>query len=70
MLSQNNEYLKEAYETVYHLTQEEKVHLQCQAREDYYRRMKGIQEKIEAQEELLAQKDAEIAALKKLLAEK
>ena len=32
--------------------------------------MKGIQEKIEAQEELLAQKDAEIAALKKLLAEK
>ena len=70
MLSQNNEYLKEAYETVYHLTQEEKVRLQCQAREDYYRRMKGIQEKIEAQEELLAQKDAEIAALKKLLAEK
>ena len=70
MLSQNNEYLKEAYETVYHLTQEEKIRLQCQAREDYYRRMKGIQEKIEAQEELLAQKDAEIAALKKLLAEK
>ena len=77
MLSQNNEYLKEASETVYHLTQEEKVRLQCQAREDYYRRMKGIQEKfeaqkeqIEAQEELLAQKDAEIAALKKLLAEK
>ena len=70
MLSQNNEYLKEASETVYHLTQEEKVRLQCQAREDYYRRMKGIQEKIEAQEELLAQKDAEIAALKKLLEEK
>ena len=41
MLSQNNEYLKEASETVYHLTQEEKVRLQCQAREDYYRRMKG-----------------------------
>ena len=70
MFSQNNESLKEASETVYHLTQEEKVRLQCQAREDYYRRMKGIQEKIEAQEELLAQKDAEIAALKKLLAEK
>ena len=70
MLSQNNEYLKEASETVYHLTQEEKVRLPCQAREDYYRRMKGIQEKFEAQEELLAQKDAEIAALKKLLAEK
>ena len=36
MLSQNNEYLKEASETVYHLTQEEKVRVQCQAREDYY----------------------------------
>ena len=36
MLSQNNEYLKEASETVYHLTQEEKVRLQCQTREDYY----------------------------------
>ncbi len=47
MFSQNNESLKEASETVYHLTQEEKVRLQCQAREDYYRRTKGIQERFE-----------------------
>ena len=53
MLSQNNEYLKEASETVYHLTQEEKVRLQCQAREDYYRRMKGIQEKFERKRQIL-----------------
>ena len=50
MLSQNNEYLKEASEAVYHLTQEEKVRLQCQAREDYYRRTKGIQERFEQPE--------------------
>ena len=65
MLSQNNEYLKEASETVYHLTQEEKVRLQCQAREDYYRRMKGIQEKFEHYKAEKIQSDAEIAALEK-----
>ena len=64
MLSQNNEYLKEAYETVYHLTQEEKVHLQCRAREDYYRRMKVLQEKFEHYKAEKIQSDDEIAGLK------
>ena len=68
MLSQNNEYLKEASETVYHLTQEEKVRLQCQAREDYYRRMKGIQEKFEQYKAEKIQSDAEIADLKQQIA--
>ena len=68
MLSQNNEYLKEASETVYHLTQEEKVRLQCQAREDYYRRMKGIQEKFEHYTTEKTQSDAEIADLKQQIA--
>ena len=78
MLSQNNDYLKEASETVYHLRQEEKVRLQCQAREDYYRRMKGIQEKFEQLKQYKAeikqyeaqkvQSDAEIAELKQQIA--
>ena len=78
MLSQNNEYLKEASETVYHLTQEKKVRLQCQAREDYYRRMKSIQEKFEQlkqykaeikqYEAQKAQSDAEIADPKQQIA--
>ena len=63
MLSQNNEYLKEASETVYHLTQEEKIRLQCQTRENYYRRMKGIQEKFEHKAEKI-QSDDEISGLK------
>lgn len=38
MLAQKDEYIREASETIYHLTQEEKIRLQCEAREDYYRR--------------------------------
>lgn len=58
MLAQKNEYLQEASATVYKLTQEEEIRLQCEAREDYYRRMHGIQRKFE-------QQSAEFKALKK-----
>ena len=68
MLSQNNDFLKEASETVYHLRQEEKVRLQCQAREDYYRRMKGIQEKFEHYKAEKIQSDDEISGLKQQIA--
>ena len=68
ILFQNNDYLKEASKTVYHLTQEEKVHLQCQAREDYYLRMKGLQEKFEHYKAEKMQSDAEIADLKQQIA--
>ena len=68
MLSQNNEYLKEASETVYHLTPEEKVRLQCQTKEDYYRRMKSNQEKFEHYMAEKIQSDAEIAGLKQQIA--
>ena len=60
MLSQNNEYLKESYETVYHLTQEEKVRLQCQTREDYYQRVNEIQEKFKHYKAKKILSDAEI----------
>ena len=43
MLAQNNHYFKEASETVYELTQEERIRQQCLAREDYNRTMKGIE---------------------------
>lgn len=38
MLAQKDEYIKDASDTIYHLTREEKILLQCEAREDYYRR--------------------------------
>ena len=37
MLAQNNEFIEEASETIYQLTQEEEIRLQCEAREEYYR---------------------------------
>ena len=68
ILFQNNDYLKEASKTVYHLTQEEKVCLQCQTREDYYRRMKGIQEKFEHYKAEKIQSNDEIMGLKQQIA--
>ena len=62
MLAQNNHYFKEASETVYQLTQEEKIRQQCLAREDYNRTMKGI-------ENNLATQRHEISTLKKDLSD-
>ena len=62
MLAQNNNYFKEASETVYQLTQEEQIRQQCLAREDYNRTMKGIENNLSAQK-------YEISTLKKDLAD-
>ena len=62
MLAQNNNYFKEASETVYELTQEEQIRQQCLAREDYNRTMKGIENNFAAQKH-------EISTLKKNLAD-
>lgn len=48
MLAQNDEYIKEASDTIYQLTQEEKIRLQCEAREDYYRRQRTQMRRYEA----------------------
>ena len=62
MLAQNNHYFKEASETVYELTQEERIRQQCLAREDYNRTMKVIENNLAAQKH-------EISTLKKDLAD-
>ncbi|WP_022760719.1 Rpn family recombination-promoting nuclease/putative transposase [Butyrivibrio sp. AD3002] len=61
MLASEKDILKEASETVYTLTQEEKIRLQCQAREDYYRTQNDVRIYYTRQ---LEEKDAEIEALK------
>ena len=43
MLAEKNESIAEAIETVYKLSEEEKIRLQCEAREDYYRRQRDAQ---------------------------
>ncbi len=49
MLAKQDEFIKEASATIYQLSREEQVRLQCEAREDYYRRQRTIQHTIERQ---------------------
>ena len=70
MLAKNNEYLKEASETVYELSQEEQIRMQCEAREDYNRRMLGIGRMLARQTRELKEKDAIIAEKDLTIAEK
>ncbi len=68
MFVENNEYLKEATETVYEISQEEQIRMQCEAREDYNRRMLGIgrllakqTRELKEQAEIIAEKDSALA---------
>ncbi|WP_026497907.1 hypothetical protein [Butyrivibrio sp. WCD2001] len=61
MLASEKDILKEASETVYSLSQEEKIRLQCLAREDYYRTQNDVRIFYQKQ---LDEKDAEIEALR------
>lgn len=63
MLASNNEYIQEASNTVYQLSQEESIYWQCLAREDYYRR----QARHAATEEELAAAEEDLAATQEQL---
>jgi len=52
MLTTNNTFLEEAAETAYILSAEEKIRMQCEAREDYYREQRYIQKQLEKLKEL------------------
>lgn len=76
MLAQNDEKIKEASTTIYQLSQEEKIRLQCEAREEYYRIQRTNQRryeascaKIEEQASVIAAKDAAIAQKDAIIAE-
>ena len=43
MLAQDNEYIMEASDTILKLTEDEKVRMQCEVREDFYRRQRTQQ---------------------------
>ncbi len=71
-LAQNNKYISEASETIYQLTQEQQIRLQCEAREDYFRRQRSQDdrianviadnEKLTAQNEKLTAENKELKA--------
>ena len=70
MFVENNEYLKEATETVYEISQEEQIRMQCEAREDYNRRMLGIGRLLAKQTRELKEQAAIIAEKNSALMEK
>ena len=60
MLAKSDKYLQDAVDSVYVLTQDEKIRQQCEAREDYRRRTAGrermLKEALEEKEKLAAEK--------------
>ena len=57
MLAQKNEYIGEATNTIYQLTQDEKIRMQCEAREDYYRTQRGWQDMLDEKAAMLNEMD-------------
>lgn len=49
MIAKQDDYINEACSTVYQLSQEETIRLQCEAREDFYRRQRSVQNMMDAQ---------------------
>ena len=70
MLAQDNDYIREASETVYHLTQEEKIRQRCQAREDYYHSTNGLYRNYAKAQKELAEKDQQLSEKDQQLSEK
>ncbi len=61
MIAENNTDFQEAITTTYQLSQEEKIRMQCEAREDYYRRTRGrerlLRETILENKKLISEKE-------------
>ena len=53
MLAQKNQCIGEAAETIYQLSQEEKIRFQCEAREDYYRTQLGWQNMLKERDSVI-----------------
>ena len=64
MLAQDNEYIRQASETIYQLSQEEAIRQQCEAREDYYRRQKGINAELAAKDNTIEELQVTVAEQK------
>ena len=74
MLAKEDQTLKSAIVTIVQLTEDEKIRLQCEAREDYYRRTEGREELLreteEERDQLKTQLDQTAARLDQATAER
>jgi len=60
MVAAKNRTIDDAATTIYQLTADERIRQQCEAREDYLRRQRGIQKMLEEQRQQLAEKDQQL----------
>lgn len=63
MLAKQDEFINEASATIYQLSQEEQIRLQCEAREDYYRRQRTIQYNLDRQKDTIESQNITIKQL-------
>lgn len=63
MLTKKNEYIDEAASTIYQLTQDEKIRMQCEAREDYYRTQRGWQRMLKEKDTIIQEQKLEYEEL-------
>lgn len=69
MLAQDNEAIREASSTVYQLTQEERIRMECEAREDYYRTQNDMQLVLRRSAEKVEALEKEVDRLRKWIAD-
>ena len=69
MVAAKNRMIDDVATTIYQLTEDERIRQQCEAREDYMRRQRGIQQLLEEQRQQLAEKDRQLAEMDKQIAE-
>jgi predicted transposase/invertase (TIGR01784 family) len=67
MLAKDNEIITEVADTVYKLTEDKNIRMQCEAREDYYRRMRANERRYKQVNEELADAKAELVDTKAAL---
>ena len=53
MLAEHDEIIANASSTIYQLSQDEMIRLQCEAREDYYRRQRSVQHQMDEKNEVI-----------------
>ena len=68
MLAAQDISLSAAATTVYQLSEDEHIRQQCEAREDYLKRERGMSQLIKTQQQTIDEQQQEIAHLKALLA--
>ena len=69
VIAEKNIYLENASQTMYELSSDEQVQLQCRARRDHYKQINTLNRTIEQQAKMIEQQEQTIEQLKKLIAE-